>query len=238
MSDQKTDIVIAEDDADIQRLLLLYLQNSGYEVRQAYDGEQALSLLREKPSDLLIVDLMMPKLNGYELIRKVRKTSAMPIMILSARKEDADKILGLDIGADDYVTKPFQPLEVLARVRAMLRRSRELNPAREQEKKDEIVLGPFVFRRQAMQLYKNGTPIGLTPTQSRILLLLMDHPDRVFPREQIARMVNGDYLACDENAIMVHISNIREKIEDDPRNPKYLVTIRGLGYRFESGNLE
>lgn len=230
---EKAEILIAEDDEDIAKVLSLYLENSGYGVRTAGDGEEALKILSGHPADLVLVDLMMPKMNGYTLIRSIRRKYSMPIIILSAKKEDADKILGLDIGADDYVTKPFNPLEVLARVRAMLRRAGTLNPAHEKEEKEVLEAGPFLFDRRAMRLQKNGEPVSLTPTEGKILLMMMENPDEVFTREQIARKVNGDYLTCDENSIMVHISNLREKIEDDPRNPRYLVTIRGLGYRFE-----
>ena len=227
-------IMIAEDDPDIVELLRLYLDNAGFSVCYAYDGLSALKLFEEEDPDIVIADIMMPGINGFELTKRIRETSGVPIIILSAKKLDSDKILGLDIGADDYVTKPFNPLEIIARVKANLRRVNKLgNIETAEERTDIIRIGDLALDTKALTLAKNGVDIPLTPTEYKILAILMESPGRVFTRVQIYERINGEYFESDDNTMMVHISKLREKIEDDSKKPRYLKTIRGLGYKFE-----
>ncbi|MBQ5430981.1 MAG: response regulator transcription factor [Lachnospiraceae bacterium] len=223
-------ILIAEDDIDIIGVLRLYLENEGYEVLSAPDGEKAYEILKEEKVDLGLFDIMMPKMDGYELIRKVREFSNIPIIVISAKREDSDRIIGIDIGADDYLTKPFNPLEVVARVRASLRRFYDLNPSATVERKD-LAFRDLRVDKETMTLYKGEEEISVTPTELRILMLLMKSPGRVYTKVQIAESLSGEYFFSEENTVMVHISNLRNKIEEDPKNPQYLVTVRGLGYK-------
>lgn len=225
-------ILIAEDDTDITQVLKLYLENQGYRVLTAGNGEQACRAFEKEKIDLGIFDIMMPVMNGYELIRWARQRYNLPIIVLSAKKEDSDKILGLDLGADDYIVKPFNPLEVVARVKASLRRFYDLNSGnKEIEEQDLISYRGLELNRQTMQLFKNGQEIRVTPTEIKILMLLMKNPGRVYTKVQIYEYLRGEYFENDENTIMVHISNLRDKIEDDPKDPEYIITVRGLGYK-------
>ena len=213
-------ILIAEDDEDIIGLLKLYL-------------EEALKLIQSNDISVAILDIMMPKLNGYELTKKIREIGTLPILILSARNLDSDKILGLDLGADDYLTKPFNPLEVVARVRSLIRRTYDYKNE-EVIKEDEIVrVGNVTINSDTFMVYKDSQEIKLTPTEFKILALLMKSPGRVFTKIQIYENVNGEYFENDDNTIMVHMYKIREKLEDDPKNPIYIKNVRGLGYKFE-----
>lgn len=230
--DKQKTILIAEDDADIIEVLKLYLENQGYRVLAARDGVTASQLVDTGAIDLGIFDIMMPRMNGYELIRKVRERYNFPIIVLSAKKEDSDKILGLDVGADDYLVKPFNPLEVVARVRAAFRRFYDLNTGTRQVQETGILhYKELEINEQTLQLFKNGREIRVTPTELKILMLLMKNPGRVYTKVQIYESLRGEYFENDENTIMVHISNLREKIETDSRNPEYLLTVRGLGYK-------
>ena len=225
-------ILIAEDDEDIIELLRLYLEKDGYELVLATDGEEAFQKLLENKISLAILDIMMPKMNGYELTKKIREISQIPILIISARNQDSEKILGLDLGADDYLTKPFNPLEVLARVRSLLRRSYEFK-GKGLEEDSIITVGEITLDDGARTVSKNGVEVQLTPTEYKILALLMQKPGRVFTKAQLYKGINGEYYESDDNSLMVHIYRIREKIESDPKNPIYVKTIRGLGYKFE-----
>ena len=184
-----------------------------------------MELAETAAPQLAILDIMMPGINGLELTRKLRERTTMPIMILSARDQDQDKILGLNIGADDYMTKPFNPLEVVARVKALLRRAG--SPS------DILSAGGLELNLSNHTVEKNGKTVQLTPMEYRILLKLMKSPGRIFTKVQLYESVCGDYFEGDNNTIMVHISKLREKIEDDPRRPVHLVTVRGVGYKFE-----
>lgn len=219
-------ILIAEDDPDIRALLRLYLESEGMRVLEASDGAQALELAREHTPDMAVLDIMMPGLNGFELTCALRKYSDLPILILSAKSEDNDKILGLNLGADDYIAKPFNPVEIVARVRAQLRRSKRAG-------RDVLTVRDLCLDTSAFQLTKNGQPILLTPMEYKILALLMRSPGRIFTKIQLYEGVIGAYFEGDDNTMMVHISNLREKIEDDPKNPRYIITVRGLGYKIE-----
>ncbi|SKB69491.1 DNA-binding response regulator, OmpR family, contains REC and winged-helix (wHTH) domain [Lachnospiraceae bacterium] len=231
MSDKTYKILIAEDESDIIELLRLYLENAGFVVIGVPDGLEALKVIESEHVDLAIFDIMMPKMDGYQLIRKVRETHNLPIMVLSAKNQDSDKILGLDLGADDYLTKPFNPLEIVARVKSALRRFYQLNDAVQEQQNSILRVGDITLNVMAMSAEKNGEELQLTPTEFKILSFLMQHPGRVFTRTQIYENVMGEYYESDDNTIMVHISKIREKIEDDSRKPEYLLTVRGLGYK-------
>ncbi|SCI73176.1 DNA-binding response regulator mtrA [uncultured Flavonifractor sp.] len=219
-------ILIAEDDADIRALLRLYLEGDGFRVLEAEDGTTALVLAREHAPDMAILDIMMPGMNGFELTRALRKYSEIPILILSAKSQDNDKILGLNLGADDYIAKPFNPVEIVARVKAQLRRAAR-------NSSDVITVRELSLDTAAFQLTKSGVPIPLTPMEYKILALLMRSPGRIFTKIQLYEGAIGNYFEGDDNTMMVHISKLREKIEDDPRNPRYIITVRGLGYKLE-----
>ncbi|MCI5927763.1 MAG: response regulator transcription factor [Pseudoflavonifractor capillosus] len=219
-------ILIAEDDADIRALLQLYLEGDGFRVLEAEDGTTALVLAREHAPDMAILDIMMPGMNGFELTRALRKYSEIPILILSAKSQDNDKILGLNLGADDYIAKPFNPVEIVARVKAQLRRAAR-------NSSDVITVRELSLDTAAFQLTKSGVPIPLTPMEYKILALLMRSPGRIFTKIQLYEGAIGNYFEGDDNTMMVHISKLREKIEDDPRNPRYIITVRGLGYKLE-----
>lgn len=236
MKDKKIRVIIAEDNEDIIDVLRLYLQNEGYEVISASNGKEALSIINNQHFDLGLFDIMMPEMDGYQLIQEVRKNNNMPIIIISAKKEDNDKIIGLNIGADDYLVKPFNPLEVVARVNSAIRRFYMLNENNNDDDEcTDIVVGNVKLDHLTFKLYKNDREIIVTATEFKILSMLMSTPGRVYTKAQIYERLNGELFINDENTIAVHISNIRNKLEDDSKNPKYLVTVRGLGYKFVDG---
>ena len=219
-------ILIAEDDADIRNLLTLYLQSEGYEVDAYENGADALAGARAHLPDLAILDVMMPQMDGYELTRALREMSDIPILILSARDQVNDKVLGLNFGADDYIAKPFNPLEIVARVRAQLRRASRMSTS-------VLTVGDLSLDTSACTLTRTGKTIPLTPTEYRILSVLMRTPGRIFTKVQLYEAVNGAYFESDDNTMMVHISKLRNKIEEDPKKPTHIITIKGLGYKFE-----
>lgn len=221
-------VLIAEDDHDIVELLKLYLESNGFMVSACYDGLDAYLKLNND-IDVVIVDLMMPKLNGYDLIKRIRSKSNVPIIIISAKNMDSDKILGLDIGADVYITKPFNPLEVVAYVKSILRRVK-----REEKEDNIIIVGDLKLDINKYILKKKGEVVALTSTELKLLTYMMRNVDKVFTKSSLYEIINGNYCECDENTIMVHISNIRSKIEDNPSKPSYIKTVRGLGYKFEN----
>ncbi|WP_433753245.1 response regulator transcription factor [Paenibacillus amylolyticus] len=227
-------VLIADDEPEIVELLQLYLEKD-YTIKTAVNGAEALQCIRSTQIDLVILDIMMPVMDGLQLIKQIRATHHMPVLFLSAKSQDHDKILGLGLGADDYIAKPFNPLEIVARVEALLRRvnhfdATEVPAAKEQN----LVLGDLTLDRSQCILFRSGTPVTLTSTEYKIMELLLDQPGRVFTRKKIYEAVWGDYYAHEDSTIMVHISNIREKIERDSRQPEYLKTIRGLGYKIEA----
>ena len=226
-------ILIAEDDPDIVNLLCLYLKNSGYQVLTAPDGLEAWRLFGQEHVDLALLDVMMPRMDGWELARKIREVSNIPILFLSARDQDYDRILGLQLGADDYRTKPFNPMEAVARVQSNLRRFYELGAADTRKEQKLLQLGELCLDAEGMTVTKNGRPISLTPTEYRILNKLMRTPGRVYTKAQLYESGNGEFMESDEKTMMVHISKLREKIEDDPKHPRYIKTIRGIGYKIE-----
>ena len=226
-------ILIAEDDKDIVNLLSLYLKNSGYEVLTAPDGLAAWGIFNREHVDLALLDVMMPRMDGCELARKIRGMSNIPIIFLSAKDQDYDRIMGLQLGADDYLTKPFNPMEAVARVQANLRRFYELGAADNRREQKILRLGDLCLDTEGMILTKNGRTVSLTPTEYRILKKLMGAPGRVYTKAQLYESGAGEFLESDEKTMMVHISKLREKVEDDPKNPRYIKTIRGIGYKIE-----
>ena len=224
-------VLIAEDDADIVEILRLYLVGAGYRVLDAPDGARALEIMRAERVSVVLVDIMMPRMNGYDFIREARRFSQAPIIIVSARSMAADKVLGLDLGADGYITKPFDPMEVTAYIRAALRRA-EVPSGTRTLRAGDIELDP-----ERLMLTRRGEPVALTAAELKIVAQLLSAPGRVFTKEQLYACVTGDDAAVTagcESSVMVHISNIRAKIEDDPSRPRLIKTVRGLGYRLEA----
>lgn len=230
-------ILIAEDDEDIVELLSLYLTGEGFTVFSAGNGLQALERVEVERIDVAILDIMLPVLNGYDLLRKIREKHNFPVIILSAKDLDTDRILGLNLGADAYLTKPFNPLEVVAYVKSALRRYYELggNAAAEKSavEKTTLTVGELELDLLKFILRRRGQIVPLTPAELKIVLKLMQSPGRVYTKAQLYARIGGELYESDDNTMMVHISNIRAKIEDDPSNPRYIKTVRGLGYKIE-----
>ena len=230
-------ILIAEDDEDIVELLSLYLTGEGFTVFSAGNGLQALERVEVERIDVAILDIMLPVLNGYDLLRKIREKHNFPVIILSAKDLDTDRILGLNLGADAYLTKPFNPLEVVAYVKSALRRYYELggNAAAEKSavEKTTLTVGELELDLLKFILRRRGQIVPLTPAELKIVLKLMQSPGLVYTKAQLYACIGGELYESDDNTMMVHISNIRAKIEDDPSNPRYIKTVRGLGYKIE-----
>ena len=224
-------ILVCDDDRQIVEAIDIYLTGEGFEVIKAYDGLEALELLKTHEVNLMIVDVMMPGLDGIRTTLKVRETSSIPIIILSAKSEDSDKILGLNIGADDYITKPFNPLEVIARVKSQLRRYTALGGA--EKAPGMLTVGPISMDDGSKQVMVDGAPVSLTPIEYNILKLLLSHPGQVFSSAQIYEQVWNDPAYGSENTVAVHIRHLREKLEIDPANPRYIKVVWGLGYKME-----
>ena len=223
-------ILVADDEKDIRSVLALYLEDAGYEVVEAADGAEALRMLETQDIDLCLLDIMMPELDGYQVLKRVRETDDIPVIVVSAKGQDAEKILGLNLGADDYMVKPFNPLEAVARVNTNIRRAKGAVP---QQKRATAPLAcrDLELDRESCTLTRAGQPIALTPAEYRIMSMLMQHPGRVFTKQQIYECGwDEDYIAA-ENSVMVCISKLRSKLGDDPQ--AYIKTIRGLGYRLE-----
>ena len=224
-------ILVADDEKEIRSLLRLYLENEGYAVEEAADGDEALAKLDSGAFSLCLLDIMMPGTDGYHVLKKLREKSGIPVIIISAKDTDPEKILGLDLGADDYMVKPFNPLEAVARVRSNLRRYHALNRDASAAAPAGIRLRDLELDTDACCLYRNGSRIDLTSVEYRIMALFMEHPGKVFTKQQIYECGWGeDYIVADNN-IMVCISKLRSKLDDDPS--AYIKTIRGLGYRLE-----
>lgn len=226
-------ILIAEDDQDIIEILRLYLENNENSVVAASDGDDAFNAFQSNQIDIALIDIMMPKVDGYRLIKMIREISNIPIIVISAKTLESDKILGLNIGADDYIEKPFKPLEVVARINAHLRRFNQLGANSGYAKNNILEVDELMLNTQDLSLKKNGRLIDLTPVEYKILQLLMSSPNRVYTKSQIYTILFGSYYQSDENTLMVHISNLRNKLEDNPKKPRYIKTIRGLGYKIE-----
>ncbi|AJS58831.1 response regulator transcription factor [Paenibacillus sp. IHBB 10380] len=227
-------ILIADDEPEITELLQLYLEQD-YKVITARDGLEAISIVQSRQIDLAILDIMMPGIDGLQLIKKIREAHQLPVLFLSAKSQHHDKILGLGLGADDYISKPFNPLEVVARAQALLRRVYHFDAVGTQPQENEkVIIGELILDRMQCKLMCSGREVLLTSTEYKIVSLLLEQPGRVFTRKKIYESVWEDYYAHEDSTIMMHISNIREKIERDPKQPVYLKTIRGLGYKIEA----
>lgn len=221
-------ILVVDDEAKIVELVKLYFEKSGFQVVVATDGQGALEAFdREKP-DLMILDLNLPKVDGLDVCRAIRLVSQVPIIMLTARDDDADKLVGLELGADDYVTKPFSPRELVARVRAVLRRTGTV-PA----PVEVIVAGDLVIDMARFEVRKRGKLLELTPTEFKLLQVLAESHGRVYTRLQLLDRVQGDAFEGYERTIDAHIKNLRQKIEDNPQKPRYVVTVFGVGYKFQ-----
>ena len=226
-------ILVCDDDKEIVEAIEIYLSQEGYKVLKAYDGEEAWKLLDKHKVDLLIIDVMMPRLDGIRATLKIREKQNMPIIILSAKSEDADKILGLNVGADDYMTKPFNPLELTARVKSQLRRYTRLGAAIPVENAHIYETGGLSINDDLKEVRVDGDVVKLTPIEYNILLLLMKNQGRVFSINQIYENIWNEEAVAADNTVAVHIRHIREKIEINPREPRYLKVVWGLGYKIE-----
>ena len=227
-------VLVCDDDKEIVEAIEIYLSQEGYQILKAYDGEQALKVLSEEKVDLLVIDVMMPRLDGIRATLKIREKLSLPIIILSAKSEDSDKILGLNIGADDYVTKPFNPLELVARVKSQLRRYTKLGStvsAGEQE--GVYTVGGLSINDDLKEVTVDGELVKLTPTEYDILLLLVKNQGKVFSIDQIYENIWNEEAIGADNTVAVHIRHIREKIEINPKDPRYLKVVWGVGYKIE-----
>lgn len=224
-------ILICDDDRDIVTALDIYLTSEGYQTIRAYNGGEAIIAMKQHEIHLILMDIMMPELDGIHATVKLREEHNVPIILLTAKSEDTDKILGLNIGADDYITKPFNPVEVIARVKSQLRRYITLGG---QEKKEcALQNGGIILDDGTKEVTADGEPVNLTPIEYNILKLLMEHPGRVYSTAQIYEQVWNDPAVGSENTVAVHIRHLREKIEIDPANPRYIKVVWGLGYKME-----
>ena len=230
---ENSSILVVDDDHDIVNAIAALLSREGYTIYKAYNGLEAMDVLVQNDVQLILIDVMMPKLDGLSAMMKIRATKNIPIIVLSAKSEDSDKILGLSMGADDYITKPYNPMELVARVPSNLRRYLTLGAAEGLRKENTIRLGGLVLDKEGKQLSVDGSPVKLTATEYRITELLMENAGRIFSAEEIySRVWNEDSFSV-ENTVMVHIRHIREKIEINPGDPRYLKVVWGIGYKME-----
>lgn len=226
-------ILVCDDDKEIVDAIDIYLSQEGYHILKAYDGLQAIEIMKKEEVHLILLDIMMPNLDGIRATRKIRETSSVPIIMLSAKSEDVDKILGLNIGADDYITKPFNPLELIARVKSQLRRYTQLGNLATEEKEAVYVCGGLVVNDDLKTVTVDGEPVKLTPIKYNILVLLIKNQGKVFSIEQIYENIWNEEAIGADNTVAVHIRHIREKIEINPREPRYLKVVWGIGYKIE-----
>ena len=231
-------VLVVEDDAQIRDGIEIYLKSQGYEVSKAADGIEGLEKLKEKEVHLAIIDVMMPRMDGIHMVMRLRKEYDFPVIMLSAKSEEVDKIMGLNMGADDYVTKPFQPLELLARVNSHLRRYKrflEMTGQTAAEPENIYRIGGIELNEDTKEVFVDGEPVKMTPMEFKILALLMRNPGRVFSAEEIYERVWNE-RAINTDTVMVHVRKIREKIEYNPKEPKYLKVVWGVGYKFEKNS--
>ena len=219
-------ILVVDDEPEIVRVVRAYLEGAGFRVVIAFDGEEALYVARHEKPDLVVLDVLMPRMDGLDFTRRIRRERDVPIIMLTARAEETDRIVGLELGADDYVTKPFSPREVVARVRAVLRRAQALP-----EPTPVLHVGPLALDRATHTVTVSGRPVDLTPTEFGILETLMTTPGRVFTRGELLEAVQGIAFEAYERTVDVHVKNLRRKLEPDPAQPRYILTVRGAGYR-------
>ncbi len=226
-------ILVCDDEKEIVEAIEIYLTQEGYRVLKAYDGIEAISILEKEEVNLLILDVMMPRLDGIRATLKIRENNSIPIIILSAKSEDADKILGLNVGADDYVTKPFNPLELVARVKSQLRRYTQLGGTVREHEEKIYEVGGLKINDDLKEVTVDGEQVKLTPIEYNILLLLMKNQGRVFSINQIYESIWNEEAIGADNTVAVHIRHIREKIEINPKDPRYLKVVWGVGYKIE-----
>ncbi|MGI6632431.1 MAG: response regulator transcription factor [Bacillota bacterium] len=226
-------VLVVDDDKEIVNAIAINLEKDGYHAVKAYDGLQALEVLNSRTVHLIILDIMMPRMDGLSATLKIREQKNIPIIVLSAKSEDTDKILGLSMGADDYVTKPFNAAELMARVRSQLRRYMTLGDINAKSRSNILRSGGLSFDVESRTLSVDGEPVRLTATETGIVELLMRHPGRIFPAEEIYERVWREQAYRVENTVMVHVRRIREKIEINPKEPKYLKVVWGIGYKIE-----
>ena len=224
---QPTTVLVVDDEDDIVTLMRDFLEAEGYRVLAAADGPAALDMLRTDQVDCVLLDVMMPGLSGFDVLRTIRETSQVPVLFLSARQEDSDKIRGLGLGGDDYIVKSSTPGEIVARVKAVLRRSQRGDPAPQ----EQLDYGQLVIDLRAREVYVEGEPVSLTAREFDLLQLFAEHPRQVLTRDTLFERLWGPY--GDRHSLTVHIARLREKIEEDPADPRYIVTVWGVGYRFE-----
>ena len=225
-------ILVCDDDKEIVEAIEIYLMQEGYNVEKAYDGQEALKIVKDKKIDLMIIDVMMPKLDGIRATLQIRKESKIPIIILSAKTEDADKILGLNVGADDYVTKPFNPLELVARVKSQLRRYTTLSSYGDEEG-NVYEAGGLLINDDLKKVIVDGEEVKLTPIEYNILLIILKNKGKVYSINQIYENIWNEEAIGADNTVAVHIRHIREKIEINPKEPRYLKVVWGVGYKIE-----
>jgi two-component system response regulator ResD len=223
-------ILVVEDEPSIAEVVSVYLKRAGYQVQTAQDGSAALQICDRKMPDLIIMDLMLPQMGGYEVTRKLREESEVPIIMLTARREEVDRIAGLEMGADDYVVKPFSPQELVSRVRAVLRRTRDISPG---ERDKPLIFSDLQISSDTRLVTVKGKEVVITAKEFDMLWLLARHPRHVFTRQQLLERVWGISEYIDPSTVTVHIRRLREKIEADPSNPTHILTLWGIGYKFE-----
>lgn len=231
-----TQILVVDDEAPIADLVEVYLQNEGYRVHKCGTGQEALDIVAREEIDLAVLDVMLPDLDGFTICRKIREEHFFPIIMLTAKVEDMDKIMGLTIGADDYITKPFNPMELVARVKTQLRRSTRYNPSAggaEPAREREIDIRGLVINQDRHKCTLYGRPVNLTPMEFGILWYLCEHQGRVVPSEELFEAVWGEKFLDNNNTVMAHIGRLREKLRDPSRNPKFIKTVWGVGYQIE-----
>ena len=226
-------ILVCDDDKEIVEAIEIYLTQDGHQVLEAYDGIEAVEILKKESVDLLIMDIMMPRMDGIRATLKIREKHNIPIIILSAKSEDADKILGLNIGADDYITKPFNPLELVARVKSHLRRYMQLGSTTIKESEAIYTVGGLAINDDLKEVTVDGEQVKLPPIEYNILLLLVKHQGKVFSIDQIYENIWNENAVGVDNTVAVHIRHIREKIEINPKEPRYLKVVWGVGYKIE-----
>jgi DNA-binding response OmpR family regulator len=225
-------ILVVDDERKIVDLVRLYLEREGYRVLAAYDGKSALALARQEKPALIVLDWMLPGLSGVDLCRTLRQESAVPIVMLTARAEETDKLIGLELGADDYVTKPFSPRELVARVRAVLRRSEGAAGPGAEPEQISVTVGEVTADMARHQVWVAGRSVELTPTEFALLAALIQSPGRVYTRLQLLDKAQGDSYEGYERTVDAHIKNLRQKLEPDPAKPRYVITVYGVGYKF------
>ena len=226
-------VLVVDDDREIVKAIDILLRTEGSEVLKAYDGLQALDILAREQVRLVLIDVMMPRLDGLSALMRIRERANIPVIVLSAKSEETDKVLGLSMGADDYVAKPYNPQELAARVKSHLRRFTTLGDIHAGARASEIRNGRLLYNTEERTLYADGEPVRLTATETKIVDLFMRNPGRVFPAEEIYRRVWEEEAFASENTVMVHIRRIREKLELNPKEPEYIKVVWGIGYKME-----